>query len=171
MSGRGLGLGFGCTFPRLRSIRLSWHTIQNNPFDVRAYFKFWIDFLQLRHSKHFAQKAASPVNIARSSIFSPHVEQSYVHLSQIKDPSPRSKRLESGSIIASQVVQRKQSVCQRLPAIDSQLLTGNSTRWDSIYQVQRRALLLKSRHKPYRGTHDHLRTSVSGCCSSHPGTK
>lgn len=58
-----------------RCINDSWHSMQKIPCDVRAYFRFSIFFLQFRHLKHGAQKAWSPVRMAKSSILFPHTLQ------------------------------------------------------------------------------------------------
>jgi hypothetical protein len=45
--------------------------MQKIPWEVRAYRRFSIFLLQFRHRKHWAQKACSPVKMARSSILLP----------------------------------------------------------------------------------------------------
>lgn len=90
--------------------------MQNMPCEVLAYLRFSIFFLQFRHLKHVAQKAWSPVRIARSSILSLQTLQLYVQLLQMRDPSPRRRRFASESRMVPQVLQRKQSMCHRLPA-------------------------------------------------------
>lgn len=62
-------------FFRRRCINDSWHSMQKMPCDVRAYLRFSILFLQFRHLKHVAQKAWSPVRMAKSSILLPHTLQ------------------------------------------------------------------------------------------------
>ena len=86
------------------------------PCEVLAYLRFSIFFLQFRHLKHVAQKAWSPVRMARSSILLLQTLQLYVQLLQISDPSPRRRRFASESRMVPQVLQRKQSMCHRLPA-------------------------------------------------------
>ena len=66
----GPGSGFFVFFRR-RAMRDSWHDMQNMPCEVRAYRRFSILRLQLRHRKQLAQKAWSPVRMARSSILFP----------------------------------------------------------------------------------------------------
>lgn len=100
----------------LLAINPSWHSMQNIPCDVRAYRRFSIFFLQLRQRKQLAQNAWSPVRIARSSILFPQALQLYVQLLQMRDPSPRRRRFASESRRVLQVLQRKQSICHRLPA-------------------------------------------------------
>lgn len=90
--------------------------MQKMPCDVLAYRKFSIFLLQFRHRKHVAQKAWSPVKIARSSILFPHALQLYVQLLHMSEPSPRRRRFASESRRVPQVLQRKQLRCQRLPA-------------------------------------------------------
>lgn len=109
-------LEFFADFFRRLAINDSWHSMQNIPCDVRAYRRFSIFFLQFRHLKQLAQNAWSPVRMAKSSILLPHALQLYVQLLQMRDPSPRSKRFASESRRVPQVLQRKQSMCQRLPA-------------------------------------------------------
>ena len=58
-------------FLRRRAISASWQSMQNMPCDVLAYLRFSIFLLQFRHLKQLAQKAWSPVRIARSSILFP----------------------------------------------------------------------------------------------------
>lgn len=99
------------------AIRVSWHPMQNMPCEVLAYRRFSIFRLQFRHRKQVAQKAWSPVRMARSSILLPQALQLYVQLLHMRDPSPRSRRLASESRRVPQVLQRKQSRCHRLPAI------------------------------------------------------
>jgi hypothetical protein len=48
-----------------------------------------------------------------------HALQLYVQLLQMSDPSPSRRRLASESRRVPQVLQRKQSICHRLPAVDS----------------------------------------------------
>ena len=103
-------------FFRRRAISPSWHSMQNIPCDVLAYLRFSIFFLQFRQRKQLAQNAWSPVKMARSSILFLHALQLYVQLLQIRDPSPRSKRLASESSSVEHVLHRKQSMCHRLPA-------------------------------------------------------
>lgn len=70
---------FACTeaeggflvFFRRRAIRDSWQDMQKIPWEVRAYRRFSILRLQFLHRKQFAQKAWSPVKMARSSILLP----------------------------------------------------------------------------------------------------
>lgn len=90
--------------------------MQKIPCDVRAYLRFSIFRLQFLHRKHVAQKAWSPVRIARSSILFPQALQLYVQLLQMRDPSPRSRRFASESSKVPQVLHRKQFRCHRLPA-------------------------------------------------------
>ena len=73
--------------------------------------------LQLRQRKQVEQKAWSPVRMARSSILLPQALQLYVQLLQIREPSPRRRRLASESRRVPQVLHRKQSRCHRLPAV------------------------------------------------------
>lgn len=54
--------------------------------------------------------------MAKSSILLAHTLQLYVQLLQMREPSPRSKRLASESRIVPHVLHRKQSICHRLPA-------------------------------------------------------
>jgi hypothetical protein len=72
--------------------------------------------LQFRQRKQLAQKAWSPVRMARSSILLPQWLQLYVQLLHISEPSPRSRRFASESSRVPHVLQRKQSMCHRLPA-------------------------------------------------------
>lgn len=58
-------------FLRRRAIRDSWQAMQKIPCEVRAYRKFSILRLQFLQRKQFAQKAWSPVKMARSSILFP----------------------------------------------------------------------------------------------------
>lgn len=58
-------------FLRRRAMSDSWQVIQKIPCDVRAYRRFSILRLQFLHRKQFAQKAWSPVRIAKSSILFP----------------------------------------------------------------------------------------------------
>ena len=67
----GVGLG---RFLR-RAIRDSWQLMQKMPCEVLAYLRFSILRLQLRHRKQPAQKAWSPVRMARSSILLPQAVQ------------------------------------------------------------------------------------------------
>ena len=90
--------------------------MQNMPCEVRAYLRFSIFRLQFRHRKHVAQKAWSPVKIARSSILLPQALQLYVQLLQMREPSPRRRRFASESSSVPQVLHRKQLRCHRLPA-------------------------------------------------------
>lgn len=90
--------------------------MQNIPCDVRAYLRFSIFFLQFRHLKHAAQKAWSPVKMARSSILLAHTLQLYVQLLQMREPSPSRRRFASESRMVPHVLHRKQSICHRLPA-------------------------------------------------------
>ena len=53
----------------------SWQLMQKMPCDVLAYRRFSIFLLQFRHRKQVAQKAWSPVRIARSSILLLHALQ------------------------------------------------------------------------------------------------
>lgn len=62
-------------FLRRRAMRDSWQFMQNIPCEVRAYRRFSIFLLQFLHRKHVAQKAWSPVRIARSSILFPQALQ------------------------------------------------------------------------------------------------
>ena len=55
--GGGPGLGVAFAFFRRRAIKLSWQLMQKMPCDVRAYRRFSIFLLQLRHLKQLAQKA------------------------------------------------------------------------------------------------------------------
>ncbi len=115
--------------------------MQNIPCEVLAYLRFSIFFLQFRHRKQVAQKACSPVRIARSSILLPHALQLYVQLLQMSDPSPRRRRLASESRRVAQVLQRKQSICQRLPAgRDLVYRHRNETIWDEAYRVRKPCL-------------------------------
>ena len=100
-----------CVFFLRRTIKDSWHSMQKIPCEVRAYRRFSIFFLQLRHRKQAAQKAWSPVKIARSSILLPHAVQLYVQLLQINEPSPSRRRFASESRNVPQVLQRKQWMC------------------------------------------------------------
>lgn len=87
------------------------------PCDVLAYRRFSILRLQLRQRKQDAQKAWSPVRMAKSSILLPHVLQLYVQLLQMSEPSPSNRRLASESRRVPQVLHRKQSMCHLLPAV------------------------------------------------------
>lgn len=58
-------------FFRRRAMSDSWQDMQNIPCDVRAYRRFSIFRLQFRQRKQLAQKAWSPVRIAKSSILLP----------------------------------------------------------------------------------------------------
>jgi hypothetical protein len=58
-----------------RAMRDSWQLMQKMPCEVRAYRRFSIFRLQLRQRKQVAQKAWSPVRIARSSILLPQALQ------------------------------------------------------------------------------------------------
>lgn len=98
------------------AINDSWQLIQKMPWEVRAYRRFSILRLQLRQRKHVAQKAWSPVRIARSSILLLHALQLYVQLLQIRDPSPSKRRFASESSRVPQVLHLKQFKCHRLPA-------------------------------------------------------
>ena len=104
-------------FFRRRAMRDSWHDMQKIPCEVRAYLRFSILRLQFRHRKQFAQKAWSPVRMAKSSILFPQWLQLYVQLLHIKEPSPSSSRFASESRRVPHVLQRKQSMCHRLPAV------------------------------------------------------
>jgi hypothetical protein len=95
----------------------SWQLIQKIPCEVLAYLRFSILRLQFRQRKQVAQKAWSPVRIAKSSILFPHALQLYVQLLQIRDPSPRSSRFASESRSVPQVLHLKQLRCHRLPAV------------------------------------------------------
>lgn len=66
---------FFAVFFLLLAIKASWQSMQKMPCDVRAYRKFSIFLLQFRHLKQFAQKAWSPVKMARSSILLPQLLQ------------------------------------------------------------------------------------------------
>ena len=103
-------------FLRRLAISPSWHSIQNIPCEVLAYRRFSIFFLQFRQRKQVAQKAWSPVRIAKSSILLPQALQLYVQLLQMREPSPRRSRFASESRRVPQVLQRKQLICHRLPA-------------------------------------------------------
>lgn len=107
--------------------------MQKMPWDVRAYRKFSIRRLQLRHLKHGPQNAWSPVRIARSSILLLQELQLYVQSLQMSDPSPRRRRFASESRRVPQLWHRKQSICQRLPAITMLISTMtqpiNFARW------------------------------------------
>lgn len=94
----------------------SWQLMQKIPCDVRAYLKFSIFRLQFRQRKQVAQKAWSPVKMARSSILLPQALQLYVQLLQMREPSPRRRRFASESRSVPQVLHRKQFKCHRLPA-------------------------------------------------------
>ena len=96
--------------------------MQKIPCDVRAYRRFSIFRLQFLHLKQFAQKAWSPVKMAKSSILFPQWLQLYVQLLQMRDPSPRSSRLASESRSVPQVLHRKQSICHLLPAMHGQYM-------------------------------------------------
>lgn len=110
--------------------------MQNIPCDVRAYRRFSIFFLQFRHLKQLAQKAWSPVRMAKSSILLPQALQLYVQLLHIRDPSPRRRRFASESRRVPQVLHRKQSMCQRLPALRN-VSNGFGTGWGQWpYQVR-----------------------------------
>jgi hypothetical protein len=123
-------------FLRRRAMSASWQSIQKMPWDVRAYLRFSILRLQLRHLKQSEQNAWSPVRIARSSILLPQLLQLYVQLLQISEPSPSSKRLASESSRVPQVLQRKQSICQRFPAVEGQ--SGPCCRFtDGTHRAQR----------------------------------
>jgi hypothetical protein len=91
--------------------------MQNIPCEVRAYRKFSILRLQFLHLKQFAQKAWSPVRMARSSILFPQWLQLYVQLLHMSEPSPSRSRLASESRRVPHVLQRKQSMCHRFPAV------------------------------------------------------
>lgn len=116
------GAGGFLDFFRRRAISDSWQDMQKIPCDVRAYRRFSILRLQFLHLKQFAQKAWSPVKMARSSILLPQWLQLYVQLLQIRDPSPRSSKLASESRSVPQVLQRKQSMCHLLPAVCCQYM-------------------------------------------------
>lgn len=103
-------------FLRRRAIKASWQSIQKMPCEVRAYLRFSIFLLQFLHLKQFAQKAWSPVRMAKSSILFPQLLQLYVQLLQIKEPSPSSNRFASESRRVSQVLHLKQSMCHLFPA-------------------------------------------------------
>ena len=107
---------FLCDFFLRLCIRFSWHSMQNMPCDVLAYLRFSIFLLQFRHLKQFAQKAWSPVRIAKSSILSLQTLQLYVQLLQMSEPSPRRRRFASESRMVLQVLHLKQSMCHRFPA-------------------------------------------------------
>jgi len=94
--------------------------MQKMPCEVRAYRRFSILRLQFLHRKQFAQKAWSPVKMAKSSILLPQWLQLYVQLLQMSEPSPSSSRFASESRRVPQVLQRKQSICHRFPAIARQ---------------------------------------------------
>jgi len=89
--------------------------MQKIPWLYLAYRKFSIFRLQLRQREQEAQKAWSPVSIARSSIFWEQALHEYVQLLQISDPSPSNSRLGSESSEVPHVLQRKQSKCQEFP--------------------------------------------------------
>ena len=125
--------------------------MQKIPCDVLAYRRFSIFFLQFRQRKQPAQKASSPVRIARSSILFPQALQLYVQLLHMREPSPRSSRLASQSRRVPQVPQRKQSRCQRLP-----------TKWLSVPDFK-----IYERHDSYRvPSLFHPQRSVSGVLSA-----
>ncbi len=96
--------------------------MQNIPCEVRAYLRFSILRLQFLQRKQVAQKAWSPVRIARSSILLPQALQLYVQLLHINDPSPSKRRFASESSKVPQVLHRKQLRCHRLPAIDRSII-------------------------------------------------
>jgi hypothetical protein len=147
-------------------MRASWQSIQKIPCDVRAYLRFSIFFLQFRHLKQLAQKAWSPVKMARSSILFPQLLQLYVQLLQIREPSPRRSRFASESSRVPQVLHRKQSICHLLPArvIVSQYLiacaleyspSSNALPSSSTYtQLTPRGL--------HVGYHSHLSAALAG---------
>lgn len=56
--------------------------------------------------------------MARSSILLPQALQLYVQLLQMREPSPSRSRLASESSRVPHVLQRKQSMCHRLPAVN-----------------------------------------------------
>ena len=117
-------LAFACAaaafdFFRLRAMSDSWQLIQKMPCDVRAYRKFSIFLLQLRHRKHVAQKAWSPVRMANSSILLPQALQLYVQLLQTSEPSPRSKRFASESSSVLHWLHLKQSRCHLRSAVNT----------------------------------------------------
>jgi hypothetical protein len=87
------------------------------PCEVRAYLRFSIFRLQFLHRKQVAQKAWSPVRMAKSSILLPQALQLYVQLLQIKEPSPNSSRFASESRRVPHVLHRKQLRCHLLPAV------------------------------------------------------
>ena len=118
---------FRDVFFLLLAINASWQSMQNMPCDVLAYLRFSIFRLQFLHLKQFAQKAWSPVKMARSSILFPQLLQLYVQLLHINEPSPSKSRLASESRRVPHVLQRKQSICHLFPAahIISTLLQPN----------------------------------------------
>jgi hypothetical protein len=144
-------------FFRRRAMRDSWHDMQKIPCEVRAYLRFSILRLQFRHRKQFAQKAWSPVRMAKSSILFPQWLQLYVQLLHIKEPSPSSSRFASESRRVPHVLQRKQSICHRLPAVGMSVLLeeygwvvwgqreGPNVSWGNAYQAQRPCLPRGSR--------------------------
>ena len=101
--------------------------MQNIPCEVLAYRRFSIFRLQLRHRKQVAQKAWSPVRMARSSILLPQALQLYVQLLQMSEPSPRSSKFASESRSVPQVLQRKQLRCHRLPATSTSSAPSSGT--------------------------------------------
>lgn len=67
--------GFRPVFLRRRAMSASWQSMQKMPCEVRAYLRFSIFRLQLRHLKQSEQNAWSPVKMARSSILLPQLLQ------------------------------------------------------------------------------------------------
>lgn len=104
-------------FFRLLAMRDSWQLMQNIPCDVRAYRRFSIFRLQFLQRKHVAQKAWSPVRMARSSILFPQALQLYVQLLHMREPSPSRRRFASESRRVLHVLHRKQSRCHLFPAV------------------------------------------------------
>lgn len=119
--------GLRPVFLRRRAISASWQSIQKMPWDVRAYLRFSIFLLQLRHLKQSEQKAWSPVRMARSSILLPQLLQLYVQLLHMSEPSPSRRRFASESSSVPQVLHLKQSICQRFPAVGSQYVIISRT--------------------------------------------
>lgn len=110
--------------------------------------------LQFRHLKQLAQKAWSPVRMARSSILFPQELQLYVQLLQINEPSPRRSRCASESSRVLQVLHRKQSICHLLPARNTKSVqAGRNKESIPTYLIQKPFPLLESVKDPVsRGT-------------------
>ncbi len=139
------------------------------PCEVRAYRRFSIFLLQFRHLKQLAQKAWSPVRIARSSILFPQLLQLYVQLLQIRDPSPRRRRFASESSRVPHVLHRKQSICHLLPAKRCQSSLLEIQMIGFIHQAQKPFLPPRPTIVQYRlqsvQRQTHLSASLTRICS------